>query len=551
MWREEEREKDAPLALEVLHHHHVVYTAKEFRRKGFHCPWSRHTRPPNSSHVAFKRWYSPFIVSLLSFDYEGAAFKALLLDSDSNPEQTNAAKEYIDGALGQVISDIVHDGKAGSLRLFSDRDEALKTSWIVVEAVPEVKQLKIDLLGELDSILPLDVILATNSSSYTPSELNAKVTHRNRLISTHYYMPPSVLALEVMPIEDTHPDIAPLIMKEATKVGLKPYHVRKESVGLIANRIWAAIKRECLYVASQGIAEPAEIDALLKEALGFKVPPFQLMDSVGLDVVLDIEQHYQKTRPGQCPPEAAAFAESYVKQGKLGVKSGEGFYKHPKDAPHAGKDQLIYLDIIAAEVQCITTDGAEVKTLVSGLPHTMPDGVQFDSRPGKSQIYWTAMGKNGKDIDGTLWRANLDGTEVKKIVTEGQTHTPKQLTLDAEGEKLYWCDREGGRIQRADLDGSSIETLYDSSPGASRPLQDTTAWCVGITIDKKRGLIYWTQKGGSKGFVGRIFRANTEIPQGSSPGNRTDIQMLFENLPEPIDLDIDTDKQIIYCELIK
>lgn len=67
-----------------------------------------------------------------------------------------------------------------------------------------------------------------------------------------------------------------------------------------------------------------------------------------------------------------------------------------------------------------------------------------------------------------------------------KTHTTKQCTLDKMTDRLYWCDREGGRIQRCSLDGSQLETLYDSAKGKSRPLTDNQNWCVGITIDTKR-----------------------------------------------------------------
>lgn len=111
--------------------------------------------------------------------------------SDSNDAALQAAKEFIDETLPSVLMDLVHDGKAGTLKLFTDRSEALKDSWMVTEAVPEVLELKINLLGELDSLLGDDAILATNSSSYTPSETGKKVKNQSRLVATHYYMPPA------------------------------------------------------------------------------------------------------------------------------------------------------------------------------------------------------------------------------------------------------------------------------------------------------------------------------------------------------------------------
>ncbi len=118
--------------------------------------------------------------------------------------------------------------------------------------------------------------------------------------------------------------------------------------------------------------------------------------------------------------------------------------------------------------------------------------------------------------------------------------------LEKETGKLYWCDREGMRVMRSNLDGSAIETLVDSSQGDARPGKDQTKWCVGITVDPEGGKTYWTQKGPEKAGRGRIFRANIEIPRGQTATDRTDIEVFFDALPEPIDLELDTEKRVLY-----
>src|SRR5262249_62023157 len=95
--------------------------------------------------------------------------------------------------------------------------------------------------------------------------------------------------------------------------------------------------------------------------------------------------------------------------------------------------------------------------------------------------------------------ANLDGRNRRTIGPEGGTFTPKQLQLDRKSRKLYWSDREGMRVMRADLDGSKVETLVDTANGDARPGPDATKWCVGIAIDTVRGHFYWTQKGPDNG----------------------------------------------------
>ena len=99
---------------------------------------------------------------------------------------------------------------------------------------------------------------------------------------------------------------------------------------------------------------------------------------------------------------------------------------------------------------------------------------------------------------------------------------------------------------RANLDGSNIETLVDTSKGDPRPGTDQTKWCVGITVDPDRGQIYWTQKGPDDAGKGRIFRANIDLPKGETAANRTDIELLFDALPEPIDLELDLKNRFLY-----
>ncbi len=203
--------------------------------------------------------------------------------------------------------------------------------------------------------------------------------------------------------------------------------------------------------------------------------------------------------------------------------------------------RLFFLEASGGRILSVNPDGSDRKVIVTGC--RIPDGVVVDAEAG--HIYWTNMGVPNLN-DGSIERADLDGQNRKAIVPEGGTFTPKQLHLDKKNGKLYWCDREGMRVMRANLDGSQIETLVDTSNGDARPGSDAKKWCVGITVDAERGQIYWTQKGPDDAGQGRIFRANIEIPKGQSPSDRTDIEVLFDGLPEPIDLELDLKNRLMY-----
>jgi sugar lactone lactonase YvrE len=204
--------------------------------------------------------------------------------------------------------------------------------------------------------------------------------------------------------------------------------------------------------------------------------------------------------------------------------------------------RLFFLSASSGQVFSANPDGSDVKVLVSE-GRRLPDGIVVDTQAG--HLYWTNMG-NPTSNDGSIERSNLDGSNVVHIVLPGSTFTPKQLQLDEKNRKLYWCDREGMRVMRANLDGSNIETLLDTSEGDPRPGKVIKKWCVGIALDVEGGQLYWTQKGSDNAGEGRIFRANLEIPKGQTPANRKDVEVLYDGLPEPIDLELDLANRTIY-----
>jgi len=224
----------------------------------------------------------------------------------------------------------------------------------------------------------------------------------------------------------------------------------------------------------------------------------------------------------------------------MAVKSSKSEIQ--KNTANATTARLFFLSASSGQVFSANPDGSDLKVIVSE-GRRLPDGIVVDVEAG--HLYWTNMG-NPTANDGSIERSDFDGSNVTHIVPPGATFTPKQLQLDEKNRKLYWCDREGMRIMRANLDGSNIETLIDTGEGEARPGKDIKKWCVGIALDVEGGQLYWTQKGSDNAGQGRIFRANLEIPKGQSPANRKDIELLYGGLPEPIDLELDLANRTIY-----
>ncbi|MCP1853098.1 MULTISPECIES: 3-hydroxyacyl-CoA dehydrogenase [unclassified Bradyrhizobium] len=212
--------------------------------------------------------------------------------------------------------------------------------------------------------------------------------------------------------------------------------------------------------------------------------------------------------------------------------------KAPSGATHS--DRLFLLDLSGGRVLSMDPDGTNRKVVATDCPY--PDGIAVDAAAG--HVYWTNMGVPSRN-DGSIERADFDGSNRMFIILPGGTFTPKQLHLDKANRKLYWSDREGMRVMRANLDGSQIETLIQTGDGED-DRRDQTRWCVGIAVDPERQQIYWTQKGGDNAEVGRILRAGIDMPQGETPANRSDVEVLLDGLPEPIDLEIDPDRRLLY-----
>jgi DNA-binding beta-propeller fold protein YncE len=254
---------------------------------------------------------------------------------------------------------------------------------------------------------------------------------------------------------------------------------------------------------------------------------------------------------GQPSPGTAGAAGSTTRT-DAGSSGGARDTGAPPD-PGAGRDSgadaaaplsklsLFYLDVTGGRVLTANAANPVAKVLVASAGQG-PDGIAVDVTGG--HVFWTGMGVPSAN-DGFVMRADLDGSNVTTLVPAGGTFTPKQLKLDLAGGKMYWSDREGMRVMRADLDGSNVEALVTTGQ-TDTDRMDESRWCVGIALDLAGGFIYWSQKGPSNGHVGTLRRAHLEIPTGETSVNRTDVEVLFDKLPEPIDIDLDLAAGDIY-----
>jgi 3-hydroxybutyryl-CoA dehydrogenase len=245
---------------------------------------------------------------------------------DTSAEQLQAGRDHVEQHVAAVRDALdLRPARTGGVDVGDELSGAVDGAWLVVESVPERVDLKVEVFGALDRAAPRDAILATNSSSLPSRLVVDRVEHRERVLNMHFQQPPELNAVELMTCGETDPDVIDALMGRLPAYGLAPFHVRRESDGFIFNRIWAAIKRECLMVVEEGVAGPEDVDEMWRIFTRPGIPPFRLMDRVGLDVVLAIEEHYAEVRTG-IPEGPRELLRRYVDEGRLGVKSGGGFY---------------------------------------------------------------------------------------------------------------------------------------------------------------------------------------------------------------------------------
>ena len=232
-------------------------------------------------------------------------------------------------------------GTPGQVSIETDTHKAVQHAWMVVECTPEIAEIKINLLGQLDSWCAPSTILATISSSYKSGDLIGKVSDagRTRVLNTHYFQPPELPPVEIMSCGHTDPAIVEFLVPKLRELGLDPAVAKKESTGLIYNRIWAAMKREVMMVLADNVGTPEDIDKLFRYSFQSQGAPCDLMDKVGLKTVCNIEDHYIAERKNIPAYPVEYIRKNYIDKGNLGVMTGKGLFDHHDDSTKAGKEK--------------------------------------------------------------------------------------------------------------------------------------------------------------------------------------------------------------------
>jgi 3-hydroxybutyryl-CoA dehydrogenase len=220
----------------------------------------------------------------------------------------------------------------GSIGMTTDLEEGVSAADLVIEAVPERLEVKREVFQRLDDLCPAHTILATNSSSIRISLIEDAIRQPDKVLNMHFYA--TVWERPMVDIQrGTQTSDATFEQGHAfvRSIGCTPLLVQRESTGFVFNRVWRAVKRECLHLVDDGVASYEDVDRAWMIFNGAPLGPFGLMDMIGLDVIRDIEQVYydESGEERDAPPRLLL---DKVEQGELGVKTGKGFYKYPNPA---------------------------------------------------------------------------------------------------------------------------------------------------------------------------------------------------------------------------
>jgi 3-hydroxybutyryl-CoA dehydrogenase len=263
-----------------------------------------------------------------------AGHSVLLYDADAAAAAN--AQERIAGALDRAVdkgrlSSEKRDDMRARIKPCRSLD-AVAPAGLVIEAIVEDLDAKLRLLETLEIFLRVDAILASNTSSLSVTDLAARLKHPERVVGMHFFNPAPVMALvEVVRGLATAPEVVETVSATAEAWG-KTAVVCRSTPGFVVNRVARPFYGEALRALAEGAADVATIDAIMRDAGGFRMGPFELIDLIGLDVNLAVSQSIHDAHFGDPRYTPSLIQREMVAAGRLGRKSGLGFYDHSPEA---------------------------------------------------------------------------------------------------------------------------------------------------------------------------------------------------------------------------
>jgi len=226
---------------------------------------------------------------------------------------------------GKLTQDAMDEVLNKRMTTSTSNKDAVKSVQVVIEAVPEIMDLKKSVFQEISEAAPADAILATNTSTMSISEIATAVKNPERFVGLHFFNPVTRMKLvEVIYGQKSKDEYINLMCEISTKIDKIPVKVLKDRPGFIVNRISAPNQALISAILDEGKVQPNEVDAVMKK-MGVKMAPFETADFVGLDVFCHTLEYYEKTLSPQYKP--GKYLHDKIAKKQLGMKTGQGIYK--------------------------------------------------------------------------------------------------------------------------------------------------------------------------------------------------------------------------------
>jgi 3-hydroxybutyryl-CoA dehydrogenase len=273
-------------------------------------------------------------ISVIGVGYLGKQIIEKSLLYNYNIKAYDINKEDLNIFTEKMNMKIKEEGLKGSITRYDTIPEAVNNVDLIIEAVPEKLELKREIFPKIEKAASPHSIIATNSSSIPISKIEDIIERKDKVMNIHFYDLFTMPMADIMRGTQTSEETFEKGRKWLESIDITPLEVKKECYGFVMNRIWRAIKKDCLKIWAGGYADHKTVDKAWEIFCRFfiknKFGPFQFMDRIGLDVIYDIEMSYFKNsnNPDDEPPNAL---KELVEVGNLGVKSGKGFYDYEDD----------------------------------------------------------------------------------------------------------------------------------------------------------------------------------------------------------------------------
>jgi 3-hydroxybutyryl-CoA dehydrogenase len=281
----------------------------------------------------------------IALEFAVAGYEVSLTDSDeavlaSSPERIRAGLRTMT-SLALVASDRAAAAPE-RIQTTADLAAAVAEADVVIEAVSENLALKQAIFAEMDRLSPPDAILASNSSSFMPSEVGEQVERRGRVLVAHYFNPPHLLSIvELVRGPETDDEVVETMRQLYLRIGKRPAVVQKEAPGFVGNRLQIALFREALSLVQQGIASVEDVDTVVRFGFGRRLAaagPFEIADAAGADLWAQVATNLMPEidTSTAIPP----FYEAMLERGETGMKAGKGFHTWTPEAADETRDRI-------------------------------------------------------------------------------------------------------------------------------------------------------------------------------------------------------------------